>query len=257
MLGAQHAHEHTHDHQHEQQRRIDTGHGVVRLVLCEQATPPRFRLYAQGEHAWSAAQVRLETERADGTRQVFDFVPRAGYLESAQEFPEPHEFVARLTLTHGSHRHDYDVEFVEHDHQHAIGDYAGLDVSAPGYQDPHELAHANDIRHRFANRQVTTGQILMFGFTGGLTPCPASITVLLVCLQLKRIALGVTLVLSFSVGLALTMVASGAMAALGVKHLSQRLSGFGVLAARAPYVSGALILALGLYLGYEGLRALA
>mgnify|MGYP006911554554 CR=1 FL=1 len=39
----------------------------------------------------------------------------------------------------------------------------GLDVSAPGYQDPHELAHANDIRRHFANREVTTGQIIMSG----------------------------------------------------------------------------------------------
>lgn len=36
--------------------------------------------------------------------------------------------------------------------RHAITDYEGLDVSAPGYQDPHELTHANDIRRRFANR---------------------------------------------------------------------------------------------------------
>ncbi|XLM23130.1 sulfite exporter TauE/SafE family protein, partial [Chromobacterium piscinae] len=86
------------------------------------------------------------------------------------------------------------------------------DVSAPGYQDPHEMAHANDIRRRFANREVSTGQIVAFGLTGGLIPCPASITVLLLCLQLKKVALGATLVLCFSIGLALTMVASGVLA---------------------------------------------
>jgi nickel/cobalt exporter len=105
---------------------------------------------------------------------------------------------------------------------------------------------------------VTTGQIVMFGLTGGLIPCPASITVLLLCLQLKRIALGATLVLGFSVGLALTMVASGVIAALSVKHLSRRMSGgrFAELAAKAPYLSGGLILVVGLYVGYQGLRAL-
>jgi nickel/cobalt exporter len=257
VLRQEHAHAHDHDHEHEQQRRIDTGHGIARIVLCEQASPPRFRLYAENGRPWVPAQVRLETERADGIRQVFEFVPRAGYLESAQEVPTPHEFVARLSLTHDRHRHDYDVEFVAADHRHAIGDYAGLDVSAPGYQDPHELAHANDIRRRFANRRVTTGQIVTFGLIGGLIPCPAAITVLLLCLQLRKLALGVTLVLCFSVGLALTMVASGALAALGVQHASRRFSGFGTLAVRAPYVSGALILGVGLYLGYQGLRALA
>lgn len=46
---------------------------------------------------------------------------------------------------------------------HPIQDYAGQDVAAPGYRDPHELAHANDIHRRFANRQVTTEQIVLIG----------------------------------------------------------------------------------------------
>ena len=117
---------------------------------------------------------------------------------------------------------------------------------APGYQDPHELAHANDIRRRFANRQVTTGQIVLFGLTGGLMPCPAAITVLLLCLQLKKFALGATLVLGFSIGLALTMVASGAVAALGVQARCRGASAASVSSrARAPYFSGALILLVG------------
>jgi len=125
--------------------------------------------------------------------------------------------------------------------------------------DAHARGHADDIQRRFAGREVTTGQIVMFGLTGGLIPCPASITVLLLCLQLKRIALGATLVLGFSVGLALTMVASGVVAALGVKHLSKRVSGgrMSELAAKAPYFSGGLILIVGLYVGYQGLHALA
>lgn len=251
---------HGHGHSHDEAKRIDTGHGIVRLEVFEDGVPPRFRLYHEGRggHVWSAEQVSVETERADGSRQVFSFLARAGFIESEQEIPEPHEFVARLRLGDAHHRHDYDVEFVEHDeHHHAIAGYDGLDVTAPGYQDPHELAHANDIRRRFADRTVTTPQIIVFGLTGGLIPCPASITVLLLCLQLKQIALGAALVLCFSVGLAVTMVFSGTLAALSVRHVSRRWSGFGEFARRAPYVSSLLILVVGLYLGYQGLRALA
>ena len=86
-----------------------------------------------------------------GTVTRFTFVRREGFLESVEEIPEPHEFVARLSLGHGSHTHDYDVEYVEQEHAHAVSEYASLDVTAPGYQDPHELAHANDLRRRFAN----------------------------------------------------------------------------------------------------------
>ena len=96
----------------------------------------------------------------------------------------------------------------------------------------------------------------MFGLTGGLIPCPASITVLLLCLQLKRVALGATLVLCFSIGLALTMVASGVLAAISVKHVSKRWKGFGQLASKAPYLSGGLIVVVALYIGYTGLKAL-
>lgn len=254
---AEHEHDHGHDHHHDEAKLIDTGHGVVRLEVFEDGVPPHFRLSRESGygHVWSADQVSVETERADGSRQSFTFVERNGFVESEQEIPEPHEFVVRLRLGHEQHSHDFDVEFVEH-HHHAIKDYEGLDVSAPGYQDPHELAHANDIRRRFANRKVTTGQIILFGLTGGLIPCPASITVLLLCLQLKQIALGATLVLCFSIGLALTMVASGVLAALSVKHVSKGWSGFGEFARKAPYFSGALILVVGFYVGYQGLYAL-
>lgn len=253
-----HDHSHGHDHPHDESKIIDTDHGRIRLEIFEDGVPPRFRLSRESWHgdAWGPAEVRIETERPDGKRQVFTFVQRNGYVESEQEIPEPHEFIARLSLWHG-HTHDFDVEFVEHDHaHHVIKDYAGLDVSAPGYQDPHELAHANDIRRRFANQDITTGQIMMFGLTGGLVPCPASITVLVLCLQLKKIALGAALVLCFSIGLALTMVATGVAAAWSVKHVSKRWSGFGEFARKAPYFSSALILLVGAYMGYVGLHGL-
>ncbi|CAJ0696045.1 hypothetical protein LMG19089_01609 [Ralstonia edaphis] len=250
-------HHHDHDHGHDEVQRIDTGHGVVQLAIFEDGVPPHFRLTREGTRgtAWSAAQVQIVTERPDGSRQTFRFVQRDGFLESEQSIPEPHAFVARLSLGSEHHRHDYDVTFTEHDHEHNH-DHSGLDVSSAEYQDAHERAHANDIRRRFANREVTTGQIIVFGLTGGLIPCPASITVLLLCLQLKKITLGAALVLCFSIGLALTLVASGALAALSVKHVSRRWGGFGEFARRAPYFSGALIALVGLYVGWQGVHGL-
>lgn len=127
----------------------------------------------------------------------------------------------------------------------------GLDLSA-GYQDAHELAHADDIRRRFSDQSVTTGQIVIFGLTGGLIPCPGAITVLLLCLQLKAFTLGAALVLCFSIGLALTMVTSGVIAAISVRQVARRFSGFGEIVRKAPFVSGAVIVLIGLYLGVNG-----
>lgn len=247
---------HTHHHHHDDMQEIDTGHGILRLEIFEDGVPPRFRLYqdAQHKHTWSAEQITLDTVRDGQDRQIFRFVQRAGFMESEQTIPEPHEFSAHLHLGHGNHTHEYVLRFSEHSHHH--DNTSDLDVAGDEYQDAHELAHANDIRRRFTNREVTTGQIVMFGLTGGLIPCPASITVLLLCLQLKKVALGATLVLSFSIGLALTMVMSGVLAALSIRHISKRWSGFGTFARKAPYFSGALILLVGFYVAYSGLHSL-
>ena len=41
-------------------------------------------------------------------------------------------------------------------------------IVANSIQDAHEIAHANDIRRRSENRNITTWQIVVFGLTGGI-----------------------------------------------------------------------------------------
>ncbi|HEY5895392.1 MAG TPA: nickel/cobalt efflux transporter, partial [Chthoniobacterales bacterium] len=252
---------HDHDHAHDDEgpnggKWIDTGHGYVEVSVFETGVPPRFRLFFSDaakkvSRLPHANSVTLETTRPDGARQLFSFQPGDGFLEATSELPEPHEFGARLSLGHGDHLHDYDFVFTEDGHHHHHH-HEGLDVSDGDFQDAHERAHAADIARRFANRNVTTGQIVLFGLTGGLLPCPAALTVLLVCLQLKKFTLGFTLVLCFSIGLALTMVATGAAAAWGLRHASKRFKGFGEFARKAPYFSSALLTCLGIYIGVQG-----
>ena len=97
----------------------------------------------------------------------------------------------------------------------------------------------------------------MFGLTGGLIPCPASITVLLLCLQVGKIGLGALLVLCFSIGLAATLVLVGVIAALSLRHAGVRWKGFGAIAAKAPYLSATLIALIGVYTVYLGFSALS
>lgn len=263
---ADHVHDHGHSHHghshaesETEVRRIDTGHGLHILELRNGADGARWTFRPERGKPWGAAEVRLETERPDGRRQSFSFVERDGYIESREEVPMPRDFMVRLSLGHGNHSHDFDVSFLAshggHDHMHE--ELRGLDVATGGYQDAHELAHANDIRRRFADRNVTTGQIVLFGLTGGLIPCPAAVTVLLLCLQLKEIPLGAVLVLCFSIGLAITLVAVGAAAAIGVRHANERWSWFSAAARRAPYLSGVLIILVGIYVGVQGWTHLA
>ncbi len=161
---------------------------------------------------------------------------------------------------HQHHDHDHANDHhhhADHHHDHVHDEMHGMEMGGKEYQDAHERAHANDIRRRFANRDVTTWQIIMFGLTGGLIPCPAAITVLLLCLQLKAISLGFVLVLCFSIGLALTLVTVGAAAALSVRHATKRWSWFGTFARKAPFFSSILIGLVGLYMAYHGLAGIA
>ncbi|ENW9128510.1 nickel/cobalt efflux protein RcnA [Escherichia coli] len=156
---------------------------------------------------------------------------------------------------HEHHHHHHDCEH-HHDHEdhHDHGHHNHHEHGE--YQDAHARAHANDIKRRFDGREVTNWQILLFGLTGGLIPCPAAITVLLICIQLKALTLGATLVVSFSIGLALTLVTVGVGAAISVQQVAKRWSGFNTLAKRAPYFSSLLIGLVGVYMGVHGVMGI-
>lgn len=170
--------------------------------------------------------------------------------------PHAHHHHPQHGHGHGhDHDHDHDHHHHEH-HDHHHSHSPGAPLVAEEWQDAHQRAHAQEINRRFDGRQVTTGQIVMFGLTGGLIPCPASITVLLICLQLKKFSLGATLVLGFSVGLALTLVASGAIAALSMKHATRRWPWLNNISRKAPWISGLLIIVVGIYMMLHGLSGL-
>lgn len=176
---------------------------------------------------------------------------RRTWLESRSHNPE-HKHEHEHEHEH-KHEHHHDRSSAHHHHPHVH--QHPLVATADG-QDAHQRAHAEEINRRFNGQRVTTGQIVLFGLTGGLIPCPASITVLLICLQLKKFSLGATLVLGFSVGLALTLVASGAIAALSLKHVANRWPGLNNLSRKAPWISGALIIVVGCYMLLHGWRNL-
>ena len=151
--------------------------------------------------------------------------------------------IMRLREEHGHHHHHHGEGDQGHDHHHD-------DLED---EDAHARAHAADIQKRFANRQVTTGQIVIFGLTGGLMPCPAAVSILIICLQLKEFSLGFSIVAAFSFGLALTMISVGVLASWGFKKLAEKAGWFSRVAARAPYVSSYLLIALGLAFAFRGL----
>src|SRR3984957_12184953 len=118
LSGGEHGHSHGHGHGHEEgdedEHRITTSSGTVVLQVFEDGVPPRFRLRAETGPTLAAHASSVETVRPDGTRQQFGFADRGGYLESVDEIPEPHAFVAHVRIAGDEHS----VVFEEHEHAH-------------------------------------------------------------------------------------------------------------------------------------------
>ena len=120
--GHGHSHGHGHDHDHgEEPRRIELGTGAVDIEVFEDKVPPRFRVSADLAVLAGVSDVSIETIRPDGSRQLFTFEDRDGFLESRDEIPEPHAFLAKVRLVQEGQQHEQELEFEEHDHEAAHG----------------------------------------------------------------------------------------------------------------------------------------
>ena len=249
-------HHHSHDHEPPGAHGgtlVETGANErTEISVFETKVPPRFRLYFYDEKNQlltppPADTICLETTRPDGSKQQFEFTSQQDHLEATSNLPEPHEFQLAIKLASGVICH---TKFEENHHHHSH------DGASAEYEDEHEREHASELQKRFANQQVTTKQLILFGLTGGLLPCPSAFAVLLICLQLKRFTLGFALVLAFSLGLAITLVTVGSIAAFSVRHASKHFKGFGEFARKAPYISSTVMSLIGLYVAAVGIKHL-
>lgn len=160
----------------------------------------------------------------------------------------------RPRATHGSHDHHHD-----HPHDHSHGGHGHGKHTHGGHNHSghgHQHTSPEDLARTYQGRTVSMGEVAWFGFTGGLLPCPSAIAVLLVCLHLKAVGLGIAMVAAFSVGLAATLITVGVVAAWGTGRAAQAWSGFDRWAERLPFLSGCLVLLIGLAFTFRGLAAL-
>lgn len=113
--GHQHGHGHCGHEGHEEEHTVSTEIGELVLSVFEVDHPPVFRVRGVSGPALSAAAVTIETIRPDGVRQSFSMTDRDGFLQSDDEIPEPHAFVATI-LVAGSATPP--IVFEEHEHGH-------------------------------------------------------------------------------------------------------------------------------------------
>lgn len=107
----------------------------------------------------------------------------------------------------GGHHHHHDHD--HHDHHHDHGDHS--------HDHGHDHGHGHH-HHHVPEGEVTLGSLIALGASGGLVPCPSALVLLLSSIALGRVALGLTLLVAFSTGLAIVLMAIG-LAVLYAKHL--------------------------------------
>jgi ABC-type nickel/cobalt efflux system permease component RcnA len=108
----------------------------------------------------------------------------------------------------------------------------------------HRRAHHHGHHHDHAPEAITPRSLLAMGASAGLIPCPSALVVLLAAVAQHQVALGLTLIVAFSLGLAATLTALG-LAVVRASALTARLSRSGRLPAVLPAASALVIVAAG------------
>jgi ABC-type nickel/cobalt efflux system permease component RcnA len=86
------------------------------------------------------------------------------------------------------------------------------------HHDGHTHTHGGHAHSHAPEGEVTMGSLIALAVSGGMVPCPSAMVLLLSAIALGRVAFGLLLLVAFSLGLALVLMAIGA-AVLYAKHL--------------------------------------
>lgn len=151
---------------------------------------------------------------------------------------QPHRHPHEDGATHGAAHADH-----PHPHEHHAGD--------------HHQDHAHDHGHSHlpalaGGERPTLGQLVLLGISGGIVPCPAALAVLLAAVSYGQFVRGLSLVLIFSLGMAVVLVAIG-IAMVKAAGWAGRVVSESKWTRLVPVVSAAVITLVGLGLTVRAL----
>jgi ABC-type nickel/cobalt efflux system permease component RcnA len=134
-----------------------------------------------------------------------------------------YERAKRLAGHHHHHHH--------HDHDHHHG---------------HDHHHHHHTHSHVPEGKITLAGLIALGASGGLVPCPSALVLLLSAIALGRTGLGLLLLLAFSAGLALVLMAIGAMVLYAKNLLPERAAVSAPVFRYVPVFSAVVVMVLGL-----------
>ena len=157
----------------------------------------------------------------------------------------------RLRGTGHTHSHDHS-HTQAHDHQHAHDhphdhDHAHNHDHHHGHDHPHEHVHEHGFHtHSHVPDEVSWSGLVALGASGGLVPCESALVLLLSAIALRRVGLGLVLLVSFSLGLAIVLMGIGVLVIYAKNLVPESKRGISNPFFRwIPVASAAVVLVLG------------
>ncbi len=129
-----------------------------------------------------------------------------------------------------AHHHHHDDHAHAHDHHHH-----------------HDHAHDHDHGHSHMPEEVSWSSLVALGASGGLVPCESALVLLLSAIALRRVGLGLLLLVAFSLGLAIVLMAIGMLVIYAKNWLPESTKSGGSAFLRwMPVASAAVVMVLGI-----------
>jgi ABC-type nickel/cobalt efflux system permease component RcnA len=142
-----------------------------------------------------------------------------------------------------------------HKHGGVSHDHVGLLSSTSERGNRRATTTGGDRAKLQPTRIVPARQLLILGITGGIVPCPAALVVLLSAIALHRLFFGLFLIVAFSVGLAVVLIAMGMIAVYAGQLLSRFRTEGPLMQRWLPVSSALMITILGTAITVRGLMA--
>ena len=109
------------------------------------------------------------------------------------------------------------------------------------------FSHSHVVETKDGN-PPTYKSILWLGISGGIVPCPAALVVLMLAINIGRLAFGLLLILTFSLGLAAVLVAIGVAVVRASGEVRKHIGARSPLLLALPVLSSVFITILGLWM---------
>jgi nickel/cobalt exporter len=161
--------------------------------------------------------------------------------------------------SHGdSHEHSHkpsEEHSHEHDHEHAHSHGHDHEHS---HEHPHSHAaeSVSEVENGEADgaigSKVRFGDLVVLGLSGGIVPCPAGFTIMMVAAKYQALGLGLLILAFFSFGLGLLLCTIGVTLVLGKEKLLDRMGSKSQLLMRwLPVLSAGLVASIGIYFMWD------